>query len=217
MERPLDSGNLTYSSTARRCLTNFDIFAAPGGMNTAVIREQYAVTPTAGGQISVTYSNGAVDQAKSVGSRLSYQHPARRGGDGESAGSGRLTLNWAPVPWSRQLRHQASTEHRWALHELGDQRDYGDQLYRYRFGERDDLLLRGLSSRGRLRRRHHLRRGERDDNRRGSTFAAWQTQYFQSPTNPLAAANVDADGTARTMSSSTSPVLIRRIRPRYSF
>jgi O-glycosyl hydrolase len=45
-------------------LSNFDIFAAAGGANQAVI-QQFTATANSSGQIAITYSAGAADQAKS--------------------------------------------------------------------------------------------------------------------------------------------------------
>ena len=176
-------------------LTNFDIFARAGGMNTAVI-EQYAVTPTAGGQISVTYSNGAVDQAKSSGIEIILSAPAAPAGVTANGGVGQVALAWGAVPGA-------------ASYDIGRALNTG--------GPYTNLVISGITA------TNYTDTGlasgttyyyvvsavagvcdvgttsaEASATTTGSsTFAAWQTRYFGSPTNPLAAGNVDADGTGQ--------------------
>ena len=80
----------------KQVLTNFDIFARAGGENIAVI-EQYAVTPTANGQISITYSNGAVDDAKSSGIEIILPAPAAPVGVTATGEVGQVALAWNAV------------------------------------------------------------------------------------------------------------------------
>jgi len=77
-------------------LTNFDIFAAAGGENIAVVR-QYSVMPKANGQISIAYSNGAVDDAKSSGIEIILPAPAAPVGVTATGEVGQVVLNWSAV------------------------------------------------------------------------------------------------------------------------
>ena len=94
----------------RQVLTNFDIFARAGGMNTAVI-EQYAVTPAANGQISITYSNGAVDQAKSSGIEIILPAPAAPVGVTATGEVGQVALAWSAVSGASSYDVGRSTTH----------------------------------------------------------------------------------------------------------
>jgi beta-glucanase (GH16 family) len=77
-------------------LTNFDIFAAAGGENIAVVK-QYSVKPMANGVISVAYSNGAVDDAKSSGIEIILPAPAAPVGVTATGEVGQVVLTWSPV------------------------------------------------------------------------------------------------------------------------
>ena len=77
-------------------LTNFDIFASSGGMNIAIIRE-YTVAPVAG-SIGIVFTNGAEDQAKIDGIEIILQPPAAPANLTASGGNGQITLNWNAVP-----------------------------------------------------------------------------------------------------------------------
>ncbi len=56
-------------------LTNYDIFAAAGGQNKAIIRE-FTGTPNGSGQIIVAYTAGTADQPKSSGIEIILPQPA---------------------------------------------------------------------------------------------------------------------------------------------
>jgi len=56
-------------------LTNYDIFAAAGGQNKAIIRE-FTCTPNGSGQIIIAYTAGTADQPKSSGIEIILPQPA---------------------------------------------------------------------------------------------------------------------------------------------
>ena len=86
--------NVTINGT--QVLTNFDIFAASGGMNIAIVRE-YTVTP-AGSQIVIAYSVGTADQPKIDGTEIILLPPAAPTSLTATGGTGQVALKWAPVP-----------------------------------------------------------------------------------------------------------------------
>jgi beta-glucanase (GH16 family) len=179
----------------QQVLTNFDIFARAGGMNTAVI-EQYTVAPTANGQISITYSNGAVDDAKSSGIEIILLAPAAPVGVTATGEVGQVALAWNAVSGATS-------------YDIGRSTTEG--------GPYTNLMISGISA------TNYIDTGlatattyyyvvsavaagcnestnsaeVRATTAASPTFAAWQEQYFGSSTNPLAAANVDADGTGQ--------------------
>jgi beta-glucanase (GH16 family) len=179
----------------RQVLTNFDILARAGGENIAVI-EQYAVTPMANGQISITYSNGAVDQAKSSGIEIIVPSPAAPVGVTATGEVGQVALAWNPVAGATS-------------YDIGRALNTG--------GPYTNLMISGITATNYTD--TGLASGTTyyyvvsavagvcDEGTNSAevsatttvtgAFAAWQTQYFGSTTNPLAAANVDADGTGQ--------------------
>ncbi|BCU78411.1 hypothetical protein llg_31260 [Luteolibacter sp. LG18] len=58
------SRRFNVSINGTQVLANFDIFAAAGGKNIAIVRE-FAAVANASGQIVIQFANGAADQAKS--------------------------------------------------------------------------------------------------------------------------------------------------------
>jgi beta-glucanase (GH16 family) len=78
-------------------LTNFDIFATAGGENIAVIK-QYSVMPKANGMISIAYSNGAVDDAKSSGIEIVLPAPTAPTGLTTTGEFEQVALVWSAVP-----------------------------------------------------------------------------------------------------------------------
>jgi len=179
----------------KQVLTNFDIFARAGAMNTAVI-EQYAVTPMANGQISITYSNGAVDQAKSSGIEIILPAPAAPVGVTATGEVGQVVLAWSAVPGAASYDIGRSTISGGPYTNLMvsgiTTTNYTDTglasgtTYYYVVSAVAGVCDAGTNS------------AQVSATTTGSgAFAAWQTQYFNSPTNPLAAGNVDADGTGQ--------------------
>ena len=76
-------------------LTNYDIIAAAGAANKAIVQE-FNVVPS-GGQIAVQYVT-VVDNAKSSGLELLLPPPAAPGGLSANAGDGQVSLAWNTVP-----------------------------------------------------------------------------------------------------------------------
>jgi beta-glucanase (GH16 family) len=82
--------NVTINGT--QVLTNYDIFAAAGGKNKAIIRE-FTSTPNGSGQIVIAYTVGTADQPKSSGIEILLpQTPTPVAGNNGPVSTG-MTLN----------------------------------------------------------------------------------------------------------------------------
>jgi beta-glucanase (GH16 family) len=172
-------------------LTNFDIFAAAGGENIALVR-QYTVTPMANGQISITYSNGAVDMAKSSGIEIILPAPAVPVGVTATGEVGQVVLTWSAVSGVASYDIGRSTTQggpytNAASGVIGtsypDTSVTNGTTYYYVVASFEDGCESANSA---------------EVNATPLTaFQQWQVQYFNSITNPLAAADVDVDGTGQ--------------------
>jgi hypothetical protein len=91
-----NSRKFNVAINGTQVLTNFDIFAASGGMNIAIIKE-YTITP-AGSQIVIAYSVGTAHQPKIDGTEIILLPPAAPSGLTATGGTGQVVLKWAPVP-----------------------------------------------------------------------------------------------------------------------
>jgi beta-glucanase (GH16 family) len=174
-------------------LTNLDIWATTGGEDIAMIR-QYIVTPKTNGQISITYSNGAADQAKSSGIEIILPAPAAPTGLTATGTVGQVTLNWNAVPGATGYNVKRSTV------SGGPYTNVANGVTSTT--DTDTNVTNGtpyyyvVSS---------LKNGCEGANSAEVsatpssvlTFAQWQTLYFGSTTNALAAPDVDADGTGQ--------------------
>ena len=183
--------NVTINGT--QVLTNFDIFAASGGMNIATIRE-YTVTP-AGSQIVIAYSNGTADQAKIDGTEIILLPPAAPTGLTATGGTAQVALNWAPVPSVTGYNVKRS---------LSNVGPYTNVISGIATTNYTDTGLAGGTTYYYVVSAVAVGCNESTNSTPvnatttvSQTFAQWQTQYFGSTTNPLAAANVDADGTGQ--------------------
>ena len=76
-------------------LTNFDIIAAAGAANKAVINEFNAVAT--GGQITIQYVT-VTDNARASGIEIILAQPAAPAGLGAIAGNAQVSLNWNALP-----------------------------------------------------------------------------------------------------------------------
>jgi beta-glucanase (GH16 family) len=76
-------------------LTNFDIIAAAGAQNRAVINEFNAVAT--GGQITIQYVT-VTDNARASGIELILSKPSSTAGVGAIAGNSQVSLSWNPIP-----------------------------------------------------------------------------------------------------------------------
>jgi beta-glucanase (GH16 family) len=172
-------------------LTNFDIFATAGGENIAVIK-QYSVMPMANGKISVTYSNGAVDDAKSSGIEIILPAPAAPVGVTATGEVGQVVLAWSAVSGATSYNVERSTVSGGPYTNVAsgvtgatdtDTSVTNGTTYYYVVSAVENGC------------------GSADSAEVNATpltaFQQWQVQYFYSITNPLAAANVDADGTGQ--------------------
>ena len=175
-------------------LTNFDIFATADGENIALVK-QYSVMPMANGQISVAYSNGAMDDAKSSGVEIILPAPAAPVGVTATGEVGQVALAWSAVPGATSYDIGRSTTGGSPYTNLAsgvtgaiytDTNVTDGTTYYYVVS----ALENGCES---------ANSAEVNATPTGvlTPFEQWQIQYFQSTNNPLAAANVDADGTGQ--------------------
>ena len=173
-------------------LTNLDIFATTGGQNIAMIRE-YSVTPKANGQISITYSNGALDQAKSSGIELLLPTPSAPVGLTASGGVAQVTLNWSPVSGATGYNVKRATVSGGSYTTVTN----GVTATTYT----DTGLANGTAYYYVVSAVSAGCEGANSTEASATTaeqsFAQWQAQYFGSTTNPAAAPDVDADGTGQ--------------------
>jgi len=175
-------------------LTNFDIFAAAGGENVALVRE-YNVMPRANGQISVTFSNGAVDMAKCSGIEIVLPAPTAPTGLTATGGFEQVTLAWNAVPAATAYNIQRSavtggpytnvasgvTSTTYTDAGLADGTTYYYVLATVESGcQSTNSTEVSATTTTAL-----------------TPFQQWQVQYFGATNNPLAAAGVDADGTGQ--------------------
>ena len=173
-------------------LTNFDIFAASGGMNIAIVRE-YTVAPVAS-SIAIVFTNGTVDLAKASGMEIILQPPAAPLNLTATLGAAQVALNWSPVsgvsgynvkrslsnggPYTNVISGVATTNYT-------DTGLASATTYYYVVSAVSAVCNESTNS------------AQASATTVSQTFAQWQTQYFGSTTNPAAAANVDADGTGQ--------------------
>jgi len=75
-------------------LTNFDIFAAAGGANTAIVKS-YSATANASGNITVAFTQGAADNAKVSGIEVFAAAPTPPTALAATAGNASVALSWS--------------------------------------------------------------------------------------------------------------------------
>jgi beta-glucanase (GH16 family) len=175
-------------------LTNFDIFAAAGGENIAVVR-QYSVMPKSNGQISITFSNGAVDDAKSSGIEIILPAPPAPTGLTATGGVEQVVLAWNAVSGATGYDVYRSTNSGGAYTTIAT----GDTNLTYT----DSGLADGTTYyyvvttvQGACQSTNSVEVSATTASQL-TPFQQWQVQYFNTTTNPLAAANMDADGTGQ--------------------
>ncbi len=83
--------NVTINGT--QVLTNFDVYAASGGQNRAIVKE-YTFTPNGSGQIIIAYTVGTADQPKSSGIEIILPPPTAPTGLIATAGDAQVALSW---------------------------------------------------------------------------------------------------------------------------
>lgn len=181
--------NVSINGT--QVLTSFDIFAAAGGQNKALIRE-YTATPNGGNQIVIAYAVGTVDQPKSSGIEIILPPPAAPTGLSAFAGDQQIALNWSTVTGATGYNVKRSTVSTgpYAIVTNGvtgtsftDTGLTDGTTYYYVV-----TTLKGSCESGNSAAANATPL---------SAFEQWQMQYFGSFTNPAAAANADADGTGQ--------------------
>jgi hypothetical protein len=149
----------------------------------------------ANGQISVAYSNGAMDDAKSSGVEIILPAPAAPVGVTATGEVGQVALAWSAVPGATSYDIGRSTTGGSPYTNLAsgvtgaiytDTNVTDGTTYYYVVS----ALENGCES---------ANSAEVNATPTGvlTPFEQWQIQYFQSTNNPLAAANVDADGTGQ--------------------
>src|ERR1017187_5035996 len=183
--------NVTINGS--QVLTNFDVLAAAGGMDKAIVKE-YTVTP-AGSSIVVAFSNGSADSAKSSGIEIISILPGAPSGLNATGGVGQVALNWAPVsgnagynvkrsssnggPYTNVISGVLTTNYTDTGLASGTTYYYVVSTLSAGCNESTNSAQASATTAG------------------VQTFAQWQTQYFGSTTNALAGPNVDADGTGQ--------------------
>jgi beta-glucanase (GH16 family) len=183
--------NVTINGS--QVLTNFDVLAAAGGMDKAIVKE-YTATPVAS-SIVVAFSNGSADSAKISGIEIISILPSAPSGLTATGGVGQVALNWAPVSGNTGYNVKRS------LSNGGPYTNVTSGILATNYT--DTGLLSGtiyyyVVSTLSVGCNESTNSAQAIATTAGAqTFAQWQTQYFGSTTNPLAAANVDADGTGQ--------------------
>jgi cellulose 1,4-beta-cellobiosidase len=161
-------------------------------MNIAITRE-YTVAPVAG-SVGIVFTNGTVDQAKIDGIEIIIQPPSAPTGLNAVGGTGQVALNWAPVPsvTGYNVKRSLSSGGTYSNVISGIvTTNYTDT------GLASGTLYYYVVSAVAVGCNESTNSVPVSATTAGQTFAQWQTQYFGTNTNPLAAANVDADGTGQ--------------------
>src|SRR5882724_10790804 len=189
-----NSRKFNVAINGTQVLTNFDIFAASGGMNIAIIRE-YTVTPV-GSQIVIAYSVGTADQPKIDGTEIILLPPAAPTGLTATGGTAQVSLKWAPVPSDTGYNLKRS---------LSNGGPYTNLINGVATTNYTDTGLASATTYYYVVSAVAVGCNESTNSTQASAttagtlspFQQWQVQYFGSTTNPAAAANVDADGTGQ--------------------
>jgi beta-glucanase (GH16 family) len=175
-------------------LTNFDIFATAGGENIALVK-QYTVTPMANGQISIAYSNGAIDDAKSSGIEIILPAPAAPVGVTATGEVGQVVLTWSAVSGATGYDIGRSTTEGGPYMNVAsgvigatytDTNVTANITYYYVVSSLNGTCEGPNSAEVNATPSPNL-----------TPFQQWQILYFGSTTNPMAAANMDVDGTGQ--------------------
>ena len=173
-------------------LTNYDIFAAAGGQNKAIVPE-FTATPNGSGQIIIAYTVGTVDLPKSSGIEIILPPPAVPSGLTATAGDAQVALSWNAAPAAAGYNVKRATTSGGPYTTVTNNvtsTAYTDTglanttTYYYVVS----TIKGGCES---------ANSAEASATTPIQSFAQWQTQYFGSTNNPAAAADVDADGTGQ--------------------
>jgi beta-glucanase (GH16 family) len=169
-------------------LTNFDVFAASGGQNRAIVKE-YTFTPNGSGQIVISYAVGTADQPKSSGIEIILPAPSAPTGLLATDGDAQVTLNWGSVTGASAYNVKRATV------SGGPYTPVTNGLTGTAFNNTG--LVNGTTYYYVI---STIKNGCESTNSTQvgatpqSAFSAWQVQYFGSPTNDNAAATTDPDG-----------------------
>ncbi len=121
-------------------LTNFDIFAAAGGKNKAIV-QTFSATADASGKITIVFTTGAHDSPKVSGLEISGTALAAPAGLTAVPGNGQVNLTWPAVSGAASyLLYRSTVFGRRGNHGLPDRLD-GNIVHRYRRRQWDTLLL----------------------------------------------------------------------------
>jgi beta-glucanase (GH16 family) len=178
--------NVTINGT--QVLTNFDIFVAAGGQNKAVVRE-YTVTPNGSGQIIIAYTVGTADLPKSSGIEVILPSPTAPLGLTATAGDAQVALSWNAAPAATGYNLARATNSGGPY--IAVTNGLTSTVYTNTSLVNGTTYYYVVST---------IQGGCSSTNSTEvaatpqSTFSAWQTQYFGSPTNANAAAGADPDG-----------------------
>jgi len=177
-------------------LTNYDIFAAAGGQNKAIVPE-YTITPNGSGQIIILYTNGvgSVDQPKSSGIEIILPSPTAPTGLGATPGDAQVALNWGAVTGATGYNVKRSTNGAGPFNAVTN----GVPGVGYtNTGLTNGTTYYYVVS--------TVKGGCESTNSAAvsatpvaplTPFEQWQVQYFGSTNNPSAAPDADADGTGQ--------------------
>jgi beta-glucanase (GH16 family) len=169
-------------------LSNYDIFAAAGGQNKAIVPE-FNATANGSGQIIVAFTVGSVDQPKSSGIEIILPAPTAPTALLATPGDGQATVSWDAVAGASGYNLKRATV------SSGPYATVTNGLTSAAFNNTG--LVNGTTYYYVV---STINSGCESTNSTQvsatpqSTFSAWQTLYFGNPTNANAAANADPDG-----------------------
>jgi hypothetical protein len=184
--------NVSINGT--QVLTNFDIFAAAGGQNKALVRE-FMITPNGSGQIIIAYTLGTVDQPKSSGIEIILPSPTAPTGLGANPGDTQIALNWDAVTGAAGYNVKRATNGVGPFNAVTN----GITGLTYT----DTGLTNGTTYYYAI---STMKGGCESTNSVAvsatpvsplTPFQQWQVQYFGTTNNPSAAPDADADGTGQ--------------------
>jgi beta-glucanase (GH16 family) len=184
--------NVTINGT--QVLTNFDIFAAAGSQNKAVIRE-FIITPNGSGQIIIAYTVGTADLPKSSGIEIILPSPTAPTGLGATPGDAQVALTWNTVAGAASYNVKRATSGVGPFNAVTN----GITGVAYT----DTGLINGTNYYYAI---STVRGGCESTNSVAvsatpvsalTPFQQWQVQYFGSTNNPSAAPDADANGTGQ--------------------
>jgi fibronectin type 3 domain-containing protein len=169
-------------------LSNFDIFAAAGGQNKALVRE-FNSNPNGSGQIVIAYTVGTVDLPKASGIEIILPAPVSPTNLTAIAGDAQVVLSWSATSGATGYKLKRATvsggpyttlTNALAATSYSDTGLDNGTNYFYVVSTLQSLCESANSA--------------EISATPLAPFARWQSQYFGSTTNASAAADADPDG-----------------------